>query len=147
MNRNLCACLAACLLVFLCSCTTSSTITEYNEDGKVIKTVKTKENVAHAITKDLEKKNVVICSNGWGVKLDAGAQIENGFAPALNVSAGKLSNFYGSFLKGTDGETITGVVAAWHEPLSVSREGITTVPIVDSDTESPEPTVATGGRE
>ncbi|MPN46648.1 hypothetical protein SDC9_194239 [bioreactor metagenome] len=84
----------------LVGCSSTSTITEYDSSGKVVKVIETKDSVASEIRKDLQNKHVMILKTGWVAKIQGTpADAEQVGAANFELSAGSVSGAWMSIHK------------------------------------------------
>lgn len=81
---------AAVALVLMTGCTaTKSTVTEFDKDGKVVKTTVTSESVVSTLTKSTKDKTVIAWESGWAAYISASAATQKDPTPTVKMFAGK----------------------------------------------------------
>ena len=89
--------LSAALVFLLTGCANTCIVTEYDRDGKILKTIRTKENLSKTISSGLKNKSVLIIRSGWCAKIQATpAEMTNGGAANVEISIGTRHAAYSS---------------------------------------------------
>jgi hypothetical protein len=124
MKKNILAAVAA--LVVLTGCTaTQSTVTEYDKDGKVVKTTVTSESVISTLTKSTKDKTVIAWESGWAAYISASAATQEDPTPTVKLFAGKTDKGIISAHKDQkEWSNIAGVIKSTKYDLEVSATGV-----------------------
>jgi hypothetical protein len=114
------------LAAALCGCTaTQSTVTEYDKDGKVVKTTVTSESVVSTLTKSTKDKTVIAWESGWAAYIAASAATQEDPTPTVKLFAGKTDKGIISAQKDqASWDKISEVIRATKYELSVSATGV-----------------------
>lgn len=109
-----------------CGCTaTQSTVTEYDKDGKVVKTTVTSESVVSTLTKSTKDKTVIAWESGWAAYISASAATQEDPTPTVKLFAGKTDKGIISAHKDqASWDKISEVIRATKYELSVSATGV-----------------------
>lgn len=110
----------------LCGCTaTQSTVTEYDKDGKVVKTTVTSESVVSTLTKSTANKTVIAWESGWAAYIAASTATQEDPTPTVKLFAGKTDKGIISAHKDQkDWSNIAEVIKATKYDLEVSATGV-----------------------
>lgn len=109
-----------------CGCTaTQSTVTEYDKDGKVVKTTVTSESVVSTLTKSTKDKTVIAWESGWAAFISASAATQEDPTPTVKLFAGKTDKGIISAHKDQkDWSNIAEVIKSTKYDLEVSANGV-----------------------
>lgn len=109
----------------LCGCTaTQSTVTEYDKDGKVVKTTVTSESVVSTLTKSTKDKTVIAWEAGWAAYISASTATQEDPTPTVKLFAGKTDKGIISAHKDQkEWSNIAEVIKATKYDLEVSATG------------------------
>ena len=110
----------------LAGCMTStSTITEFDGAGNVIKRTETKASVVESLVKSTKDKTVVAWESGWAAYLSASTATNDDPTPHVKIFAGKTDKGVISALPSQqDFAGIASVVQATKYDLAVTPEGV-----------------------
>ena len=120
-------CLAAFVaLVCLAGCTaTQSTITEFDKDGKVVKTTVTSESVVSTLTKSTKDKTVIAWESGWAAYISASMATTEDPTPSVKMFAGKTDKGIISAHKDQKSwDKLAEVIKATKYELELSKDGM-----------------------
>ena len=117
---------AAVALVLMTGCTaTKSTVTEFDKDGKVVKTTVTSESVVSTLTKSTKDKTVIAWESGWAAYISASAATQEDPTPTVKMFAGKTDKGVISAHKDQkEWSNLAEVIKATKYDLTVSPTGI-----------------------
>ena len=107
-------------LILLCGCS-STTITEYDKDGNVVKITKTNESAMYVGMQSLDVKDNWACINGWCL----------GANPSVNIyGAGSFSAIIGSINKENGATNALGYATMLNNAkvsldITANKDGIT----------------------
>ena len=107
-------------LILLCGCS-STTITEYDKEGNVVKTTKTNESAMYVGMQSLDTKDNWACINGWCL----------GANPSVNIyGAGAFSAIIGSINKDNGATNALGYATMLNNAkvsldITANKDGIT----------------------
>lgn len=117
---------AAVALVLMTGCTaTQSTVTEFDKEGKVIKTTVTSESVVSTLTKSTKDKTVIAWESGWAAYISASMATTEDPTPSLKMFVGKTDK--GIISAHKDQKTfdkIPDVIKATKYDLKVTGTGV-----------------------
>ena len=110
----------------LCGCTaTQSTVTEYDKDGKVVKTTVTSESVVSTLTKSTKDKTVIAWESGWAAYISASMATTEDPTPSVKMFAGKTDKGIISAHKDQkDWSNIAEVIKSAKYDIEVSATGV-----------------------
>lgn len=111
-------------LVFTGCTATQSTITEFDKDGKVVKTTVTSESVVSTLTKSTKDKTVIAWESGWAAYISASAATQEDPTPAVKMFAGKTDKGLISAHKDQNWEKLPDVIRATKYELQLTAEGM-----------------------
>lgn len=113
-------------VVIVCGCTaTQSTVTEYDKDGKVVKTTVTSESVVSTLTKSTKDKTVIAWESGWAAYISASTATQEDPTPTVKLFAGKTDKGIISAHKDQRSwEKLAEVIRATKYDLEVSATGV-----------------------
>ncbi len=116
---------AALAMVVLSGCTaTKSTVTEFDKDGKVVKTTVTSESVVSTLTKSTKDKTVIAWESGWAAYISASTATQEDPTPTVKMFAGKTDKGIISAHKDQNWEKLPDVIMATKYELNVSAAGV-----------------------
>jgi hypothetical protein len=113
-------------LVFTGCTSTQSTITEFDKDGKVVKTTVTSESVVSTLTKSTKDKTVIAWESGWAAYIAASMATTEDPTPSVKMFAGKTDKGVISAHKDQNWDKLPDVIRATKYDLTVSPTGINT---------------------
>lgn len=117
---------ALALLAGGCLSATRSTVTEYDQQGRAVRTVETTESVVTSLTKSTANKTVVAWESGWAACITASTATMQDPTPTVRLFAGKTDKGVISALPGQQDWTgIAQTVTATKYALEVSPNGVT----------------------
>lgn len=118
--------LVAVAMVLMTGCTaTQSTVTEFDKDGKVIKTTVTSESVVSTLMKSTKDKTVIAWESGWAAYISASTATQEDPTPTVKMFAGKTDKGIISAHKDQRSwEKLAEVIRATKYELTVSPTGI-----------------------
>lgn len=124
MKKYILAAVAA--LVVLTGCTaTKSVITEYDKDGKIVKTTVTSESVVSTLTKSTKDKTVIAWESGLAAYISASAATQEDPTPTVKLFAGKTDKGIISAHKDQkEWSNLAEVIKATKYDLEVSANGV-----------------------
>lgn len=112
--------------LLLAGCTTSSTITEFDAEGRVIKTVITEKDPFDKVTEATKGKTVVMWSNGWAGYVSLSTATTEDPTPTGKAFVGKVAKGYISMLPSQkNADAIAKIIMATREDLSINKDGVT----------------------
>lgn len=122
MRKLLLSFTALAAAVLLPGCTaTRSVITEYDAEGKVVKTTESSESVIHTVTKSTQNKSVVVWEDGWAAYISVSSGTMEDPTPHGKIFAGKVNKGAISILPNQSGlPGIARIVQATKSDLGVS---------------------------
>ena len=123
----MCKIIVTCLVAgLLAGCMTStSTITEFDASGKVVKKTVTQESVVKSLVQSTKDKTVVAWESGWAAYLSASTATNDDPTPHVKIFAGKTDKGVISALPAQqDFAGIASVVQATKYDLAVTPEGV-----------------------
>jgi hypothetical protein len=116
---------AIAVLVFTGCTSTQSTITEFDKDGKVVKTTVTSESVVSTLTKSTKDKTVIAWESGWAAYIAASMATTEDPTPSVKMFAGKTDKGIISAHKDQkDWSNLAEVIKATKYDLEVSATGV-----------------------
>ena len=129
MNGKMGIILATCFmcLISFSGCVTSSTITTYDADGKIIKIEKATSDIVDKITQSTKDKTLIIWEDGWLAYLSISPGTTDDPTPHAKMWGGKLSKGYISIhkdMKDINWDGISKVISATSKNLSITPKGI-----------------------
>jgi hypothetical protein len=108
-----------------CGCTaTQSTVTEFDKDGKVVKTTVTSESVVSTLTKSTKDKTVIAWESGWAAYISASAATQEDPTPTVKMFAGKTDKGLISAHKDQNWDKLPDVIRSTKYELNVSAAGV-----------------------
>ena len=113
------------LLLTGCS-TTSTTVCEFDKDGKIVKQTKTSQsNAIDKITESTKNKTVIAWSDGWAVHMTVSTATVENPTPTFKVFGGKVAKGLISILSNQQNvQDIAKIIQATKTDLTVSQDGI-----------------------
>lgn len=113
-------------MVMMTGCAaTTSTVTEFDKDGKVIKTTVTSESVVSTLTQSTKDKTVIAWESGWAAYISASTATQEDPTPTVKMFAGKTDKGIISAHKDqASWDKISEVIRATKYELTVSPTGI-----------------------
>lgn len=112
-------------LVFTGCTATQSTVTEFDKDGKVVKTTVTSESVVSTLTKSTKDKTVIAWESGWAAYISASAATQEDPTPTVKMFAGKTDKGIISAHKDQQGwDKLPDVIRATKYELQLTAEGM-----------------------
>lgn len=112
-------------MVLMTGCTaTKSTVTEYDKDGKVVKTTVTSESVVSTLTKSTKDKTVIAWESGWAAYISASTATQEDPTPTVKMFAGKTDKGIISAQKDQNWDKLPEVIRATKYELNVSAAGV-----------------------
>lgn len=122
MRKSLFAFVVSAALILLPGCAiTRSVVTEYDTDGKVVKTTESAESVIHTITNSTRNKTVVMWEDGWAVYISVSSGTTEDPTPHGKIFAGKVNKGAISILPNQSGLVgIARIVQATKSDMNVS---------------------------
>lgn len=115
----------AAAMVLMTGCTTTkSTVTEYDKDGKVVKTTVTSESVVSTLTKSTKDKTVIAWESGWAAYISASTATQEDPTPTVKMFAGKTDKGIISAHKDQKWDKLPEVIRATKYELNVSAAGV-----------------------
>lgn len=123
MYRLIIALLAA---ILFCGCaSTRSTITEFNEAGKVIKTTETSESVISTLMSSTKDKSVIIWEDGWAAYISGSTGTTEDPTPHGKIFCGKVNKGWISMRSDQRNMgDIASVIQATKTDVAVSLDGM-----------------------
>lgn len=114
------------VLLLLAGCMTStSTITEFDAAGNIVKKTVTNDSVVKSLTMSTKDKTVVAWESGWAAYLSASTATNDDPTPHVKIFAGKTDKGAISALPAQqDFAGIASVVQATKYDLAVTPEGV-----------------------
>ena len=118
------AVLAAAVLLPGCTAT-RSVITEYDSDGKVVKTTESSESVIKTVTASTQGKTVVMWEDGWAAYISVSSGTTEDPTPHGKIFAGKVNKGAVSILPNQTGlPGIARIIQATKSDFRASLEGV-----------------------
>jgi hypothetical protein len=116
------------ITMFFCcltGCTTSTTLIEFDEDGKIKKKVVIESDAVEKIMEEMKHKDIAWFKNGWYAKGEVSTSSSETKTPSLILGAGKLNTGHISLQKDSK-QDIEKIIKAMQSKLdtSVSPGGI-----------------------
>ena len=112
-------------LVFTGCTATQSTITEFDKDGKVVKTTVTSESVVSTLTKSTANKTVIAWESGWAAYISASMATTEDPTPSVKMFAGKTDKGIISAHKEQQSwDKLAEVIKATKYELELSADGM-----------------------
>jgi hypothetical protein len=112
-------------LVFTGCTATQATITEFDKDGKVVKTTVTSESVVSTLTKSTKDKTVIAWESGWAAYISASMATTEDPTPSVKMFAGKTDKgLISAHKEQKNWSNIAEVIKATKYDLTVSPTGI-----------------------
>lgn len=112
-------------LVFTGCTATQSTVTEFDKDGKVVKTTVTSESVVSTLTKSTKDKTVIAWESGWAAYISASTATQEDPTPTVKMFAGKTDKGIISAHKDQQGwDKLPDVIRATKYELQLTAEGM-----------------------
>ena len=113
-------------LFFITGCsTTTTTVTEFNDVGKITKTtVTTEKDAFDKVTQSTQNKTIIMWSNGWAAYLTASMATTEDPTPSIKIYAGKIAKGYISLKDNQKLANVANVITATKETLNVDAQGI-----------------------
>lgn len=87
------------LLLAVAGCASTSVVTEFDAEGRIVKTTETTESVAKEVRRSLESKTVAIWTEGWRAEITLSAATAENPTPTGTVNAGNIGTGYLSVRK------------------------------------------------
>lgn len=117
---------SVCFMFVLTGCfsPTSTTVTEYGVDGKVVKVTTTSESVIKSITDSTKDKSIVVWESGWLAYLSASTATTDDPTPTFKMGAGKVDKGAISLHKDHKDMNIADVIKATRSDLEVTTQGV-----------------------
>lgn len=117
---------AALAMALLSGCTaTRSTVTEFDKDGKAVKTTVTSESVVSTLTKSTKDKTVIAWESGWAAYISASTATQEDPTPAVKMFVGKTDKGIISAHKDQKSfDKIPEVIKATKYDLKVTSSGV-----------------------
>jgi hypothetical protein len=117
---------SVCFVFVLTGCfsPTSTTVTEYNADGKVMKVTATTESVIKSVTGSTKDKSIVVWESGWLAYLSASTATTDDPTPTFKMGAGKVDKGAISLHKDHKDLNIADVIKATRSDLEVTTTGV-----------------------
>lgn len=113
------------LLTGGCFTGTTSTITEYSPDGKIVKVTQTGESVVKSITESTKDKTCITWESGWNAYLHATAATAESPTPTFRIGAGKVDKGKLTLHKDHKDFPVAEIIKATRSDLEVSTAGVT----------------------
>jgi ABC-type Zn uptake system ZnuABC Zn-binding protein ZnuA len=115
------------MVAALCGCNTTSTICEFDKDGKLIKKTETNESALNAVVRSASGKSLIIYEGGWMFFLEVSPGTSENPTPHFTAKGGNQNSVYASILP--DQERIPSgmaeiIRAAKSGDISVGPKGI-----------------------
>ena len=111
--------------LFLSGCATTSTVTEYDLEGRVTRITVTERDPFDKVTDSTREKSVVAWSNGWAAYIRAGFATVETPTPSGEIYAGKVAGGVLALHKDQrNADGIPAIIAATREEVSVSFDGM-----------------------
>jgi len=116
----------AVLTLLLAGCMTStSTVTEFDAAGHVVKKTVTNDSVVKSLTMSTKDKTVVAWESGWAAYLSASTATNDDPTPHVKIFAGKTDKGVISALSNQGNwDGIAGAINATKYDLSVTSQGV-----------------------
>lgn len=115
------------LLVTLIGCSTTSTVTTFNDKGQIIKVEEVERGAIDKLMESVKDKTIVIWKSGWAGYVSASPATAQDPTPTLKIFAGKMDEGYISVHKDAQNINWLGVasaISATNKSLSLSATGI-----------------------
>ena len=124
-----------------CLAPTRSVITEYREDGTVLKVTESSESVVASVTQSTKGKTVIAWESGWMAYMSLSTATTEDPTPTIKMFAGKSDKGVISALPNQAGwDGIAKTVLSTKQDLRVSADGFT-------NTSSTSPAASTGAEQ
>lgn len=121
---------AAALLPLMNGCLsgTTSTITEYNSEGKVTRLTQNSESVLKTLTESTKDKTCIVWESGWLAYISASTATAEEPTPTVKMGVGKVDKGAISLHKDHKElqNIIPAVIQSTREELAVSVDGVNT---------------------
>lgn len=115
-------------LLFLltgCFTGTTSTVTEYDQNGKIVKVTQTGESVVKSITESTKDKTCITWESGWNAYLHATAATAESPTPTFRIGAGKVDKGKLTLHKDHKDFPVAEIIKATRSDLEVTTSGVT----------------------
>lgn len=118
---------SVCFMFVLTGCfsPTSTTVTEYGADGKVLKVTATTESVIKSVTESTKDKSIVVWESGWLAYVSASTATTDDPTPTFKMGAGKVDKGAITLHKDHKDLNIADVIKATRSDLAVTTTGVT----------------------
>lgn len=116
------------LTQILCGCaagTSTSTVIEYDADGRIIRKTESAESLAKAITDSTRNKTLVLWESGWTAGISGGVASADDPTPHVRIFAGKADKGMVSALPNQTGwDGIANAILMTKQDLNVGLTGV-----------------------
>ncbi len=114
-------------LILVTGCTSTRTmITEFDNQGNIVKKTETSESIIKTVTAATEKKTVVMWEDGWAGYLSMSSGTTDDPTPHGKIFAGKTNKGWISILPNQQGlPGIARIIQATKSDITLSADGIT----------------------
>lgn len=126
MKKIICLITVVAATLIMSGCTSvHSTVTEFDDSGKIVRCTETSESVIASITKATQNKSVVIWEDGWAGYISVSAGTVEDPTPHGKIFAGKTNKGWISILPTQQGlPGIAKIIQATKSDIALSLEGI-----------------------
>ena len=117
--------LAIFIVLLAAGCKTTTTVCEFDKDGKITKQTTTEADVISKITASTKEKTVIAWSDGWAAYISVSTATTEDPTPTGKIFAGKVAKGYISLLINQQNfANIAAVIQATRSDLSVTNSGV-----------------------
>lgn len=116
------------VIAIMAGCSTPSTITTYDKDGKIVTVENADRDAVDKITASTKDKTIIVWRSGWLFFLRTSMATLQNPTPTGEISGGKVDEGYMSVHKDhkdVNWDGVAKVIAATNKNLSVTTSGIT----------------------
>ena len=118
--------LTTCMTLFLTACfaPTQTTISQYDAQGKLVKTTVTSQSVIKSVVESTKDKSLITWQSGWAAYMSASTATTEDPMPTIKMGAGKIDKGMITLHKDHKDLKVEQIIKATRSQLTVSSTGV-----------------------
>lgn len=113
------------LFLTACFAPTQTTISEYNADGKLVKTTVTSESVIKSVVESTKDKSLITWQSGWAAYMSASTATTEDPTPTIKMGAGKIDKGMITLHKDHKDLNVPEIIKSTRSQLTLTTTGVT----------------------
>lgn len=118
--------LVAVFSLFLTACfaPTQTTVSEYNAEGKLVKTTVTSQSVIKSVVESTKDKSLITWQSGWAAYMSASTATTEDPTPTFKIGAGKIDKGMITLHKDHKDLNVPEIIKSTRSQLTVATTGV-----------------------